>query len=65
MDSKVGAISSENPSPIEGMEPDFKSIKGDWNILSIKSHHILSSRSKCSTHVMLEYFDCVRRLDKV
>ena len=43
VDSKVGAISSEKPSPMEGIEPLFRSIKGDWNMLSMKSHHILSS----------------------
>jgi hypothetical protein len=26
---------------MDGMEPDFRSINGDWNMLSMKSHHIL------------------------
>lgn len=43
--SKVGAFSSSKSSPIDGMEPDFRSIKGDWNMLSMKSHHILNRTS--------------------
>ena len=51
VDSKVGAISSEKPSPMEGMEPLFKSMRGDWNMLSMKSHHILSS-ARAAKHML-------------
>lgn len=68
--SKVGAFSSSKSSPIDGMEPDFRSIKGDWNMLSMKSHHILNTKNykalECLRHpapcilqdnILIIYFD--------